>query len=381
MSHSDPLVCFVRMNGKLLRLLLFVLLTPPRSDFCKSSESLPTLIQNRTNVFRTADGAASLAGEGYWFHYLEDKIAGYMLSLTENAPAPEIFCCVTNVTELAACLTSAYNTSSEGGIVVKATNLHSSQGVYVLVPDPKDANPLDLITGTHVSFTDIFTQLSMLKVTKIIVEEFIGTTLPTEYKFHVVNGTVAAIDIIQGRGTSCPCYAVVDINWNRLDRFGCFEPGGVEMVDEVTQCTEIDFKSGKVKKGPVKRDMYLCVDIPDIDACLLQEMIDIALALGAKIGVYIRIDMFVVGNKVFVQEYSANHMNGLRHCAAKVDSNGCIDSCYLGRLWSEAGGQFGGPLTPVPSVLTGFGALSGQEQCDLLLGKPVATYQPKCSGP
>lgn len=354
------------------------LCVPFRSpDFCKPSESFPVLVQNRTASFRTPAGSSSLASQGYWFQYLEDKIAGYMLSLTENAPAPEIFCCVTNVTELASCLTSAYNTSSEGGIVVKATHLHSSQGVYVLVPDPNDANPLDLITGMHVSFSDIITQLSMLQVTKIIVEEFIGTSLPTEYKFHVVNGTVAAIDIIQGRGTSCPCYAVVDTDWNRLDKFGCFEPGGVELVDGA-KCTEIDFSTGKVKKGPVKKDLYLCVDIPDLDACLLQEMIDIALALGAKVGVYIRIDMFVVGNEVFVQEYSTNHMNGLRHCAAKVDSNGCIDSCFLGRLWNEAGGPYGGPKTPVPGILSGFGTLSEKEQCDLLLKKPAATYQAKC---
>jgi hypothetical protein len=107
-----------------------------------------------------------LASKGYWFHYLEDKIAGYLLSLTVNVPAPEIYCCVANVTELSSCLAGVYNNASLGGIVVKATNLHSSQGVFVLVPDTKDPNPLDLITGTHVSITDIVTQLSVLHVTQ-----------------------------------------------------------------------------------------------------------------------------------------------------------------------------------------------------------------------
>ena len=302
-----------------------------------------------------------------------------MLSLTANAPAPQIFCCVTDVTELAACLTSAYGSVSTGGIVVKATHLHSNRGVYVLVPDPNDANPLDLISGTHLSFADITTQLSLLNVTKIIVEEFIGSSLPTEYKFHVVNGTVAAIDIIDGRGTPCACYAVVDTDWNRLDEFGCFEPGGVEMVDPVTQCTEIDFIAGCKNRGLVK-NLPICTDIPDLDPCLLQEMIDIALNLGQKVGVYIRIDMFVVGSKVFVQEYSVNHMNGLRHCAAKLNSV-CVDSCFMGELWSQAGAPYGGSVTPVPAILSGFDALTSQEQCDLLLQKPASSYMSMCDSP
>jgi hypothetical protein len=224
-----------------------------------------------------------LASKGYWFHYLEDKIAGYLLSLTVNVPAPAIYCCVTNVTELSSCLAGVYNNASLGGIVVKATNLHSSQGVFVLVPDTKDPNPLDLITGTHVSITDIVTQLSVLRVTKIIVEQFIGKSLPTEYKFHVINGTIAAIDVVEGRGTTCPCYAVVDTDWNRLDKFGCFEPGGIDMIDTNTQCTEIDFVTGLKRMGPVKKDMYLCFDIDEPKPCILQEMIDIALALGKRL--------------------------------------------------------------------------------------------------
>jgi hypothetical protein len=61
--------------------------------------------------------------EGYGFQYLEDKIAGYVLSLTANAPAPQILCYITDVTELAACLTTAYNgVTMMGGIVIEATH-------------------------------------------------------------------------------------------------------------------------------------------------------------------------------------------------------------------------------------------------------------------
>jgi hypothetical protein len=71
-----------------------------------------------------------------------------------------------------------------------------------------------------------------------------------------------------------------------------------------------------------------------------------------------RVNMFVAGNKIWVQEYSTNHMNGLRHCAAKTDDEGCTDSCFLGRMWNDAGAESGGIPTPVPDKLVGFAALS-----------------------
>jgi hypothetical protein len=113
------------------------------------------------------------------------------------------------------------------------------------------------------------------------------------------------------------------------------EPGGVELIDDDTKCTAIDFVTGKNRCGPVKNELYVCETIPELSDCIWQEMIDIAVHLGDKIGVYMRLDMFVVDNKVYVQEYTANHMNGLRHCTAKFTNDGCIDSCFLGRLWNR----------------------------------------------
>jgi hypothetical protein len=82
-----------------------------------------------------------------------------------------------------------------------------------------------------------------------------------------------------------------------------------------------------------------------------------------------RVDLFVANGKVFVQEYTTNHMNGLRHCAAKFNPDtGCIDSCFLGRAWKAAGLPYGGVTTAVPSALNGFYALTPKQQCDLLVG-------------
>lgn len=307
---------------------------------------------------------------GYWFHYLEDKIAGYLLSVSQQLPAPKVYCCLTDARELYDCLNSSVPPGVDG-LVIKATNFHSSQGVFVLVNEPgENANltlGFNLLENITMSSADVVSSLSHMQATKIIVEEFIGTALPTEYKFHVINGSIAAIDIIDKRGTDCACYAVVDTDWNRLDQFGCFEPGGVELMG-TDSCHMIDFASGKLRAGPVKKDLNMCNEVTQVSECILQDMIDIALSLGERIGVAIRVDMFVAKNKVYVQEYSANHMNGLRHCAAQLKEDGCIDSCYLGRMWDSAGAPYGGIPTTVPAPLLGFASLTPKQQCDLLSG-------------
>ena len=85
-----------------------------------------------------------------------------------------------------------------------------------------------------------------------LVAKGVGS-LPTEYKFHAVNGEVLAIDIITGRGGDCPCYAVVDKNWDRLDQFGCFKPDGIGLTG-LNGCTAINFTTGHrraCRAGPV----------------------------------------------------------------------------------------------------------------------------------
>jgi hypothetical protein len=334
------------------------------------------LIQNRTRKFRNEP--AEVTGDDYWFHLLEDKVAAYLLSVEQNFTAPEIFCCITNHTDLAGCLNTRVPPDVDG-VVIKATNFHSSQGVYVLVKDGNN-NTMDLLTGMPMTYQDVISALEFLQATKIIVEEFIGTELPIEYKFHVINGSVAAVDIIAGRGTNCPCYAVLDGNMtDRLDYFGCFEPGGYEMIDD-DNCTSIDFVTGALRAGPVKKDLNLCDKIPILDDCLRDEMIQIALKLGDRIGVYMRVDMFVAGGKVYVQEYTTNHMNGIRHCAARYDpTTDCIDSCFMGRMWGEKGGLYGGIPTVIPSTLDKYLSKSPQEQCDLLIDVPAPLHRSFCT--
>ena len=130
---------------------------------------------------------------------------------------------MTEATELTKCLEESVP-STASGIVIKATDLHSNKGVYVLVDYPNHEDPKELLRGSNMALSEIMSRLSFLEATKIIVEEFVGDEhAPAEYKLHVVDGQVAAIDVIQNRGSDCACYGVVDTDWNRLDQSGCFE--------------------------------------------------------------------------------------------------------------------------------------------------------------
>lgn len=264
------------------------------------------------------------------------------------------------------------------GIVIKATNFHSNQGVFVLTNETSQNNGpgqvLDLIRRTSYEYDDIVAALDSMQASKIIVEEFIGTSLPTEYKLHVINGKVQAIDVIQNRGEDCACFAVVDSEFNRLDYHGCFEPGGTSFFDPRNpECIAIDFDTGGTRAGPVKKDMYLCQDVVKPPPCVIKDMMKMAESLGARIGVAMRVDVFVTNdNKVYVQEYSPNPMNGLRHCTAKVDEqSGCVDSCFLGREWKASAADpvdliYGGNSTEVPNKLVGYLDKVPDAQCALI---------------
>ena len=62
-------------------------------------------------------------------------------------------------------------------------------------------------------------ELSQVQATRIVVEEFEGRIRPTKYKFYVVNGKVATINLVDGRNGDCPCYWICSpVHSMRSDR-------------------------------------------------------------------------------------------------------------------------------------------------------------------
>eukprot|EP00545_Synedropsis_sp_CCMP1620_P013124 CAMPEP_0119003398 /NCGR_PEP_ID=MMETSP1176-20130426/535_1 /TAXON_ID=265551 /ORGANISM="Synedropsis recta cf, Strain CCMP1620" /LENGTH=1216 /DNA_ID=CAMNT_0006954997 /DNA_START=44 /DNA_END=3694 /DNA_ORIENTATION=+ len=358
------------------------LCTPFRSpDFCPLEKSFPLLIKNRS--LAVIANSQSLLDDGRFFQELENKIKGYIFSArVANVRAPKIYFCTSDIPNG---LSLFDDSEFATGFVIRATDKHSSDGIYVL---PNGFNGPELLTGiTSMSRVDVMAALSDLDTREIIIEEFIegqGTgELPTEYKVHVFNGEIGSINVVYNRGSTCACWAEVDTAWNRLDKYGCFTPSGSEV--EEGQCYAIDYATGARKNYPMK-GLDLCGPINKPDDCLINDIVAVAKDVSKTIGAYVRIDMFVSKeNEVVVQEYSTNHMGGSRHCSARVNEvTGCVDSCFLGEMWqSTVGGTnalFGGPPTDVPAEIRFASELNETGLCEYAMNSnQIPKYVTTCS--
>lgn len=150
------------------------------SEYCPADESLPLLITTRRNS-RAAARAA-----GYWYPLLDDRASAYAYTIDEGFQAPELYCCVTAVDEIGS-ICFADGNSIPTGFVIRITNSHSSQGIYVF-PDGFDG--VEVISGMTMSYQDVVNKINEgAPPDKILVEQYIngpnGARLPAEYKFHV----------------------------------------------------------------------------------------------------------------------------------------------------------------------------------------------------
>lgn len=189
------------------------------------------------------------------------------------------------------------------------------------------------------------------------------------FSLQYSDGKFGSVSAFYNRGTDCQCYLEVDDQWNRLDQYGCFVPSmPMGKNDNGDRCWDINFDSGELNPFPLK-GFDLCGVTEPPDPCVWQYMLQTATDLSAKIGVYMRIDFFVTDDKrIYVQEYTRTHNGGLRHCAAKTKNDGCIDSCFLGEMWKNAGGNimYGGPVLPRPASLDMYSMITAEDQCNVV---------------
>lgn len=173
--------------------------TPYRSvDYCPTDESFQTYIQARSSF--ASESPDAIEDAGYWFPYLEDKLASYKVSASLGLNPPQIYHCTDDMSTIESFEPPAGVT----GFVVRATNLHSNFGVYVL---PNGFGQPELISGLSMTAADIEADMSKLSAEKVVIEEFVGTSdsLPMEFKFHMFDGKVASINVVANRGSSCAC--------------------------------------------------------------------------------------------------------------------------------------------------------------------------------
>lgn len=203
--------------------------TPHRSpDYCPIEESFGLLIQKRTKSALADPGAVT--GHGHFFHQLEDKVQGYLFSTqVAKVKAPKLLFCSSDIES--ALLTGGFDPTdpddlpaTSAGFVIRATNKHSGKGVYVF---SQRGYGMELLRGIDMTAEDVTIDLMKIEADKIIIEEYIpgmggSGSIPTEYKAHVIDGKVESLNIVynRGNGGACACWAEVDTEWNRLDKWG-----------------------------------------------------------------------------------------------------------------------------------------------------------------
>lgn len=181
--------------------------TPFRSiDYCPDEESFQTYITKRTSIVKTAPEKLGK----HWFHHLEDKLAGYKVAASLGLNPPEIFDCSNDINDLV-----EFQPSTKGGFVVRATSLHSNKGVYVF---PDGFGGKELIRGVGMKAEDVKTELENLKVKSYVIEEYVQSkgVLPMEFKFHMIGGSVASINVVANRGEDCACKSITSYSRHRF---------------------------------------------------------------------------------------------------------------------------------------------------------------------
>jgi hypothetical protein len=89
------------------------------------------------------------------------------------------------------------------------------------------------------------------------------------------------------------------------------------------------------------------------------------------IGIFVRIDMYMHQGEIVMGEATFLPTMGRYHCGAKLNENGCIDPCLIGRFWKRQNDAFnnteGGPITPEPASIKGWKQLSMKEKCERVM--------------
>ena len=340
-------------------------------EWCPANESFLDRVHARRETYSTDPGGIFAAGQ--WYHIIEAKLAAKIFADEEGFSSPDLYYCSDDIGDI----DTWSPPTGVSGFVVKATGLHSDQGVFVL---PSGFNGPEILTGSaSMSRQDVKDGLTSAGTMRYVIEQYVPgdapNSIPPELKIHMFNGVVGSIVYMEGRGTSCACFAELDENWERIDTNGCFRSAHDAAVDD-QGCTRIGFTTKRIEQV---KGLDMCVGSPTRPTNL-DDILDLARNISIRIGVYTRVDLFIPGNggntgdtgnnndAVLVGEFTPGHTNGRVHCSSKSDGS-CIDPCFLGRLWDGNGGDslHGGTATTIPNGLSGWDDAAWKTRCDQFL--------------
>jgi hypothetical protein len=294
--------------------------------------------------------------------FLNDKWGFYVFCKANGFRVPEIYMCSTEGPETL----KDWREPAGLGFVVKIKDGMKSRGVYLM---ESGFGGREQISGHNMTREMVMQKMQKVEtrnqpVGNLHAEELLkGPTTgvaPPDFKFNVANGEILYVAIIHNRGTDLECSALFNEQFDRVDEHGCFGWNQEYIPPKPGKCS-VSTKDGR---GPVS-EFQRCGDFA------LPKEWDKLVAMAKKfsriIGIYVRIDMYLHEGEIFMGEATFLQMLGRYHCFAKLDENGCIDPCLMGRFWKRQNDAFnntqGGPITPEPASFKGWAQLSTKEKC------------------
>jgi len=204
------------------------------------------------------------------------------------------------------------------------------------------------------------------------VEEFLpgpNGRPPNDYKVFVADQSIAAVAVVANRGSATACVAMVNEHFERMDQYGCFSNRKEYQVGPANNNNNNNtIGNGQCRvpeTGILYDDQKMCSEFAkpkDWDAIL-----ETARSVSKLIGIYMRLDLYVLHGVVYLGEATFLPTTGKHHCIAQRDDNGCLDPCITGKFLYEKNKQYdndeGGPITAEPDYMREWRSMNSAERC------------------
>jgi hypothetical protein len=316
-----------------------------------------------------------------WQKSINDKLGCYIFGKNNGVRVPEILACGDSVDTAF----KSFDPPKGTGFVVKMKTGHSSLTTWVFTSGFSGMEVLSRKNMTREELKNrIAKQEKIFGTGYIFVEELIHSPIsgepPIDYKFHMFNGQVGGVYIMAHRGTSKGCTLCVDEDFNRTDRWH-FD----NKIRETEVVQNNDFGLFRLEANYTKEP---CPEKGSFGNCNCgdyqkpkqwEEMVAVAKLLSKRIGIYMRVDMFInAQGEVVLGEFTPFHTAGNYHCAGKTNAQaGTVDGCWLGKLWRDhsegKSSMEGGPITVEPDYLKGWSGLKHSQKCEVALAFAAAS--------
>ena len=289
-----------------------------------------------------------------WQYGVNDKLGSYLYALEMGVRSPAILWCGTKIEELTEWSRSPPADLPAGGFVVKRQPGGDGVGVYVL---ESGFGGVERLSGDKMSAEKLLSALKSTvgkkgPVKSVHVEEIVegveGDSPPSDWKFYMFAGKVGGLSLTTNKGLGeRVCRAWFDKDFRRVDEYGCF------------------LTEGNTNKRKGQDKVHLCSAVAKPPQ--FEEMVAVAEKLGASLGTFMRVDLFIASDGgVVLGEMTPNPFGGKMHCIGMPTGNpkDPVDGCVMGKMWKDMESELHFSEVEPPAVLDGWTDLNTRQRCE-----------------